>query len=257
MDIATEKKRKPVARKNDKGETVPEICPKCGSHVGLYFRGEPVWVCSNEKCKKYFGTLPFKASNESTVLDNDELLDEFIATEGVVNTIVIAVKKLIIRLCAAIQRIAMNIKKIKKYFVPIPIRDRIATMTQKCMEHWEDVVNNKNTMALKSKEIPKDLENMKKTLDPQEGEYFTEKDYIQVNTKVVVRDMQAASKKLEHSKLDALTMTNDTQYQVSLMEQIANALLFAYGKYFKFGKSQGNDGNLYDIGQEVEVEFMD
>lgn len=45
--------------KNDKGEIVPEFCPKCGSKVGLYIQGEPVYLCSNEKCREYFGTMPF------------------------------------------------------------------------------------------------------------------------------------------------------------------------------------------------------
>ena len=47
-------------RYNDKGEKVPETCPKCGSKIGLYIKGEAVYLCSNEKCGKYFGTLPLK-----------------------------------------------------------------------------------------------------------------------------------------------------------------------------------------------------
>jgi hypothetical protein len=52
-----EKKHK--TRKNDKGEIVPEKCDKCGSKVGLYIKGEPVYLCSNKDCGKYFGTMPF------------------------------------------------------------------------------------------------------------------------------------------------------------------------------------------------------
>lgn len=51
--------------KNDKGQDVPKVCPKCGSKVGIFLRGEPVFLCSNKKCHKYFGTVPF--SNESAV----------------------------------------------------------------------------------------------------------------------------------------------------------------------------------------------
>lgn len=58
--VVTEKK---IERKNDKGEEIPEVCPKCGSKIGLYIKGEPVWLCSNKKCNTYFGTLP---CNEST-----------------------------------------------------------------------------------------------------------------------------------------------------------------------------------------------
>lgn len=47
---------------NDKGETVPTECPECGSKVGVFMKGEPVFLCTNKKCNKYFGTVPF--SNE-------------------------------------------------------------------------------------------------------------------------------------------------------------------------------------------------
>lgn len=49
---------------NDKGETVPKVCPKCGAKVGTYLCGEPIFRCTNDKCKKFFGVLPFK-SNEA------------------------------------------------------------------------------------------------------------------------------------------------------------------------------------------------
>ena len=44
--------------KNDKGEIVPTVCPKCGSKVKVFFKGEPVYLCSNEKCKRFFGVVP-------------------------------------------------------------------------------------------------------------------------------------------------------------------------------------------------------
>ena len=43
-------------RKNDKGETVPEKCDKCGGDVVVQIHGEPVFVCKD--CGKYFGTMP-------------------------------------------------------------------------------------------------------------------------------------------------------------------------------------------------------
>lgn len=55
-------------RVNDKGEDIPEKCPKCGSKIGLYLKGEPVWVCSNDKCKAYYGTAPCNESLE-TILE--------------------------------------------------------------------------------------------------------------------------------------------------------------------------------------------
>ncbi len=45
-------------RVNDKGETVPEKCDKCGSPIKVFLRGEPVYLCCNKDCGKYFGTVP-------------------------------------------------------------------------------------------------------------------------------------------------------------------------------------------------------
>lgn len=55
-----------VERINDKGDEVPEKCYKCGSHIGLYLKGEPVWLCSNKKCGKYFGTAPCNVQEATT-----------------------------------------------------------------------------------------------------------------------------------------------------------------------------------------------
>ena len=41
----------------EKNETVPNKCDKCGGEVKLQIHGEPVYVCS--ECGKYFGTMPF------------------------------------------------------------------------------------------------------------------------------------------------------------------------------------------------------
>ena len=49
-----------VKYENDKGEKVPKKCPKCGADVKVFFRGEPVFVCSNKECDTYYGTVPFK-----------------------------------------------------------------------------------------------------------------------------------------------------------------------------------------------------
>ena len=45
---------------NDKGEKVPKKCTKCGADVKVFLRGEPVFLCSNKDCEKYYGTVPFK-----------------------------------------------------------------------------------------------------------------------------------------------------------------------------------------------------
>lgn len=54
--------------KNDKGTAVPKKCDKCGGDVVLQIHGEPVYLCN--KCKKYFGTMPFpKDLDEETIFD--------------------------------------------------------------------------------------------------------------------------------------------------------------------------------------------
>lgn len=55
--------------KNDKGDDVPEICPKCGERIGIFLRGEPVYLCTNKKCHTYFGTVPFR-NKPKTVKEN-------------------------------------------------------------------------------------------------------------------------------------------------------------------------------------------
>ena len=43
----------------DENKTVPKKCPICGAGVGLFFRGEPVFLCKDND-KHYFGTLKFE-----------------------------------------------------------------------------------------------------------------------------------------------------------------------------------------------------
>ena len=47
---------------NDDGKEVPRTCPECGSDVKVFLRGEPVFLCSNKNCEKYFGTVPCNLS---------------------------------------------------------------------------------------------------------------------------------------------------------------------------------------------------
>ena len=65
-----------IGFKNDRGEEVPKVCPKCGSKVGVFLRGEPVFLCSNKECEKYFGTVPFteaklSAADRAKIKDSD------------------------------------------------------------------------------------------------------------------------------------------------------------------------------------------
>lgn len=51
-----------MVRRDDKGKTIPEFCPKCGGEIVVKIKGEPVYIC--DKCGKYYGTLPFPYKNE-------------------------------------------------------------------------------------------------------------------------------------------------------------------------------------------------
>ena len=50
-------------RYNDKGEKVPEKCPKCGSKIGIFLHGEPIFKCTNKDCDKFFGVVGFPDDN--------------------------------------------------------------------------------------------------------------------------------------------------------------------------------------------------
>lgn len=65
------RKKEPLAEaiknwKNDKGEEVPKICTKCGAPIKVFLRGEPVFLCSDKKCGKYYGTVPCNINEVST-----------------------------------------------------------------------------------------------------------------------------------------------------------------------------------------------
>ena len=49
-----------------KGKPVPKVCPKCGSKVGIFLHGEPIFQCTNKGCKKIFGVVPFTNENALT-----------------------------------------------------------------------------------------------------------------------------------------------------------------------------------------------
>lgn len=78
LELNESAKNKP--RVNDEGKKVPENCPKCGSKIGIFFKGEPVFLCTNKDCNKYYGTLPF---NESIDIDYESLIDMDPLTEVV------------------------------------------------------------------------------------------------------------------------------------------------------------------------------
>ena len=40
------------------GGTVPKKCPKCGADMGVFLRGEPVFLCKGPK-QHYYGTVKF------------------------------------------------------------------------------------------------------------------------------------------------------------------------------------------------------
>ena len=42
----------------DENKTVPKKCPECNAEMGLFFCGEPVFLCKSEK-RHYYGTLKF------------------------------------------------------------------------------------------------------------------------------------------------------------------------------------------------------
>lgn len=42
----------------DEDKTVPKRCPICNENMGLFFDGEPVFLCKGKE-RHYYGTLKF------------------------------------------------------------------------------------------------------------------------------------------------------------------------------------------------------
>ena len=66
---------------DEDGNKVPAKCPKCGADVGVYIKGEPVFLCS--ECGEYLGTVKFPDDEMFSVevkkkinLESDEDDDE-------------------------------------------------------------------------------------------------------------------------------------------------------------------------------------
>ena len=77
--------------KNDKGEEVPKVCPKCGSKIGVFLKGEPVFLCTNKECNKFFGVVPFHEAQESAI--SEGVIDKDMPRE--IKTLGENIKKLI------------------------------------------------------------------------------------------------------------------------------------------------------------------
>ena len=60
-DILRQRNGKPWLTDEDK--TVPKRCPVCGADMGLFLRGEPVFICKSAD-EHYFGTLKFTEGEE-------------------------------------------------------------------------------------------------------------------------------------------------------------------------------------------------
>ncbi|MCM1295026.1 MAG: hypothetical protein NC311_05745 [Muribaculaceae bacterium] len=73
VDTLEESVQLPISEKakgrvNEDGDLVPDTCPKCGSKVGVFLQGEPVYLCCNKDCKKYFGVVPFNEAVEDAAV---------------------------------------------------------------------------------------------------------------------------------------------------------------------------------------------
>ena len=70
-------------RYNDKGDSVPDKCPKCGSKIEVYLKGEPVYLCSNKECGKYYGTVPCNINESENPSETEMFYKRWKEKEGV------------------------------------------------------------------------------------------------------------------------------------------------------------------------------
>lgn len=54
--------------RDEKGNKIPYTCPKCGARVGVFIKGEPVFLCSGE-IQHYLGTVKFESDPNNTSSD--------------------------------------------------------------------------------------------------------------------------------------------------------------------------------------------
>ncbi len=59
---------------NDEGQIVPKKCPECGSDVGVFIEGEPIYRCTNKECKKCFGVV--KPPKHKSIKEQTSILNE-------------------------------------------------------------------------------------------------------------------------------------------------------------------------------------
>ena len=59
---------------NDEEQTVPKKCPECGSDVGVFINGEPIYRCINKECKKCFGVV--KPPKHKSIKEQTSILNE-------------------------------------------------------------------------------------------------------------------------------------------------------------------------------------
>jgi ribosomal protein S18 acetylase RimI-like enzyme len=69
-------------RVNDKGEIVPDKCTKCDSPIEIYLKGEPVYLCSNKKCGKYYGTVPCNINESHQMSETEAFYKRWKEKEG-------------------------------------------------------------------------------------------------------------------------------------------------------------------------------
>ena len=118
-----------MVRRDDKGQTIPEFCPKCGGEIVVKIKGEPVYICN--KCGKYYGTLPFPYKNEN------------------IDWIYVASR-------AATDREMSNCLLNEERHYPdflIPIVDELLNDTKECFKSWRDGAYYSGEFLLKDFEL--------------------------------------------------------------------------------------------------------
>lgn len=67
---------------NNKGERVNKICKKCGSRVGIFIVGEPIFKCTNKDCNKEYGVVKFKSRKNGSKSKETKNSSDDIQTES-------------------------------------------------------------------------------------------------------------------------------------------------------------------------------
>ena len=165
---------------------------------------------------------------------------------------------------ALLQRLILNLRKLKSYKVPNDLRLLIVKVRSSCDKMWFKIVSTGETEFSKLDETYH-VEELKKSQEYYNLFFFnseyTDDEYVDVPVNNVIKDIQNLNKTLTNTRIlykkakrhDSVIYNAYWTNIVDILQISINALK----KYFTYGKTSNSRGEVVDIGEEIEAEIID